>query len=189
MIKEPTTPGEILQEDFLNHYKLSRKNLAEHLNWDIKKIDRICNDESSITPQIALALAAAFGTSAEFWVNMQKTRDLLAAQQNFRAVKRLPCCVKISKQPIKVEKIKVEKNIPIHHVNLGPRLKFTQRFPFKSMEVNDSFFIKCEKDPKKRRVFRATLSYSFVKFNKSSKYKIKITSRSYPEGFRVWRIE
>lgn len=79
--RPPTTPGEILQEEFLEPLGVSQKRLAEHLGCDVKVINRIVNGRSSITPQMALKLGAAFDTSPEFWLNAQKAVDLYRARK------------------------------------------------------------------------------------------------------------
>lgn len=186
---KPIIPGKILQKDFLDRFKLSRKNLAEHLKWDVKKIDRICNGQSQITPEKALAFGAAFGISVEFWLNVQRAHDLWVARQNFKAVKLLPGVIISESIDIDAEKIEIEKNIPISQPKGGVKSKFKEKYPFKDMKVEDSFFIKCENDTKKRRAIRSLLHFYCARFNKFNDYFIKIACRSLPDGFRVWRIE
>jgi antitoxin HigA-1 len=61
--REPTSPGEILQEEFLTPLGISQKLLAEHLGCDVKVINRIVNNKSSVTPEMALKLGSALNTS------------------------------------------------------------------------------------------------------------------------------
>ena len=82
MERQPTIPGEILQEEFLEPLKLTQKHLADHLRCDVKVINRIVNGRSSITAGMAVRLSAALGTSPEFWLNAQQAIDL------YRAAKR-----------------------------------------------------------------------------------------------------
>ncbi len=74
--REPTTPGEILREEFLIPLGMTQKQLAGHLGCDVKVINRIVNGRSSVTAEMALKLGATFRTSAEFWLNAQKAVDL-----------------------------------------------------------------------------------------------------------------
>jgi antitoxin HigA-1 len=74
--REPTGPGEILREEFLGPLGLTQRRLAAHLGCDVKVINRIVNDRTSVTPEMALKLGAAFRTSPEFWLNAQKAVDL-----------------------------------------------------------------------------------------------------------------
>jgi len=74
--REPTTPGEILREEFLIPLSMTQKQLADHLGCDVKVINRIVNGRSSVTAEMALKLGATFRISPEFWLNAQKAVDL-----------------------------------------------------------------------------------------------------------------
>ncbi len=79
--REPTSPGEILQEEFLRPLTLTQSQLAAHLRCDVKVINRIVNGRTSLTPEMALKLGAGFRTSPEFWLNAQKAVDLYRAAE------------------------------------------------------------------------------------------------------------
>jgi addiction module HigA family antidote len=85
--RKPTSPGEILREEFLVPLHISQKELSEHIGCDFKVINRIINERSQVTPTIAIKLAAAFNTTPDFWLNAQKAVDLYHAS---RALKTLP---------------------------------------------------------------------------------------------------
>jgi addiction module HigA family antidote len=85
--RKPTTPGEILNEEFLNPLRMTQKQLADHLGCDVKVVNRIVNGRTAVTAEMALKLAASFRTSPEFWLNAQKAVDLHAARGH---VNRLP---------------------------------------------------------------------------------------------------
>ncbi len=76
MKRKPTSPGEILNEEFLKPLEMSQKELAEHLHCDYKVINRIVNEKTSVTPEMAIKLAAAFNTTPDFWLNSQMAVDL-----------------------------------------------------------------------------------------------------------------
>lgn len=76
MKRKPTSPGEILSEEFLKPLGLSQKELAEHLDCDYKVINRIINERASVTPEMAIKLAAALETTPDFWLNAQMAIDL-----------------------------------------------------------------------------------------------------------------
>lgn len=76
MRRKPTSPGEILSEEFLKPLGLSQKELAEHLGCDYKVINRIVNERASVTADMAIKLAAAFKTTPDFWLNAQMALDL-----------------------------------------------------------------------------------------------------------------
>lgn len=74
--RRPTTPGEILQEEFLTPLNLTQKMLADHISVDIKVINRLVNGKTSISPELSFKLASAFDTTPEFWLNAQLAVDL-----------------------------------------------------------------------------------------------------------------
>lgn len=74
--RQPTSPGEILREEFLVPLGMTQKQLADHLGCDVKVVNRIVNRRTSVTAEMALRLGAAFRTSPDFWLNAQKAVDL-----------------------------------------------------------------------------------------------------------------
>lgn len=81
-LRKPTSPGEILKEEYLTPLGMTQKQLGDHLGCDVKVINRIINGRSGVTPEMALKLGAAFRTSAEFWLNAQRAVDLYDAAAN-----------------------------------------------------------------------------------------------------------
>ncbi len=77
--REPTTPGEILREEFLNPLRITQRGLADHLGCDVKVVNRIVNGRAAVSTEMALKLGAAFRTSPDFWLNAQKAVDLYRA--------------------------------------------------------------------------------------------------------------
>ena len=90
MARKPTLPGEVLLEEFLDPMNLSQAALAKHINVDYKVVNRIVNGRSSLTPDIALRLSKVFGTTSEFWLNLQQKVDIYEAQQKLKGVKLKP---------------------------------------------------------------------------------------------------
>jgi addiction module HigA family antidote len=78
--REPTSPGEILREEFLVPLGMTQKELADHVGCDVKVINRIVNGRTSVSAEMALKLGATFRTSPEFWLNAQKAVDLFRAE-------------------------------------------------------------------------------------------------------------
>jgi antitoxin HigA-1 len=74
--REPTSPGEILREEFLLPLGMTQKQLAEHLGCDVKVINRLVNGRTSVSAELALKLGATFRTTPDFWLNAQKAVDL-----------------------------------------------------------------------------------------------------------------
>lgn len=89
--RKPTAPGEILSAEFLIPMNLTQAQLAQHINCDVKVINRIVNEKVGVTAEMALKLAAALGTSPDFWMNAQKAIDIYKASQK---LKRLPKLLK-----------------------------------------------------------------------------------------------
>ncbi len=80
--REPTSPGEILNEAYLAPLAMTQKELAVHLGCDVKVANRIVNGRSSVTAEMALKLGTAFRTTPEFWLNAQGAVDLFGAANN-----------------------------------------------------------------------------------------------------------
>ena len=79
--REPTTPGEILDEEFLKPLNITQKQLAYHLGYDVKVINRIVNNRTSVSAEMAVKLGSALGTSPEFWLNAQQAVDIYQAKR------------------------------------------------------------------------------------------------------------
>jgi addiction module HigA family antidote len=77
-------PGEVLKEEFLAPYELSANRLAKALRIPTNRVTEIINGERGITGETAILLGHAFGTSAEFWLNLQARYEL------DRATSRVP---------------------------------------------------------------------------------------------------
>jgi addiction module HigA family antidote len=80
--RRPTTPGEILHEEFLAPLGMTQKRLADHLGRDVKVVNRIVDGRSAVTADMALRLGAAFRTSPDFWLNAQRACDLYDARKS-----------------------------------------------------------------------------------------------------------
>lgn len=75
-----TPPGEVLKEEFMEPLGLSANMLARQLDVPANRITAIINGTRSVTSDTALRLAQAFGTTPEFWLNLQMSHDLSAAR-------------------------------------------------------------------------------------------------------------
>jgi addiction module HigA family antidote len=72
----PIHPGEILLEEFLKPLGISQNALARALRVPPDRINAIVQGKRSITADTALRLARAFGTTPQFWLNIQTRYDL-----------------------------------------------------------------------------------------------------------------
>ena len=89
-MREPIHPGETLRDD-LDELGMSAAELARQIEVPVNRITEILNGRRSITGDTALRLGRYFGTSGEFWLNLQKLYELrLAQQKNGAAIIRLP---------------------------------------------------------------------------------------------------
>ena len=77
----PIHPGEILREEFLVPLDMSATALALSLKVPAQCIDDIVHEKHAIAPDTALRLARYFGTTPEFWLNLQTAFDLRCARR------------------------------------------------------------------------------------------------------------
>lgn len=74
--RKPFTPGEILLEEFMQPLNLTPEQMAKKIGVPVQKINEIVNTQEKITPDIAIRFSRLFGTSIEYWLNMQLKLDL-----------------------------------------------------------------------------------------------------------------
>jgi addiction module HigA family antidote len=74
-------PGEMLREEFLKPLGLSPYRVAKACGVPRTRIERISREELGITADTALRLGKFFGTTAGFWLNLQKRYDLEVAEK------------------------------------------------------------------------------------------------------------
>ena len=90
MPSSPIHPGEHVAEE-LRELEMSAAELARRLNVPTNRITAILNGQRSITGDTALRLAHFFGTTPEFWLNLQSLYDLRVAQRKTgKAIRVLP---------------------------------------------------------------------------------------------------
>ena len=78
--RQPLHPGEILRDQFMADCGVSVNHLARDLRVPPTRIGEIVHGRRSISPDTALRLARYFGTTAEFWLNLQSAYDLDVAR-------------------------------------------------------------------------------------------------------------
>lgn len=90
MARLPIHPGEILSEE-LEVMGISAAELARQIEVPTNRITSILNEQRAVTADTALRLGHWFGTSAEFWLNLQKLYELRVAEAEVGAeIKKLP---------------------------------------------------------------------------------------------------
>lgn len=80
----PVTPGNVLREDFMVPLGLSARALARDLGVPSNRITAILSGDRGVTAETAILLGERFGTSAEFWLNLQTAHDLEEARRHLR---------------------------------------------------------------------------------------------------------
>jgi addiction module HigA family antidote len=83
-----THPGEVLRDEFLAELGIPKTELATKLGVPVQRISEIVNGKRGITPDTAWLFAGAFGTTPEFWMNLQTVHDLSRSRPT-RTVARL----------------------------------------------------------------------------------------------------
>ena len=76
----PIHPGQVLRED-LNDAGVSMNRLARDIRVPMNRVSAIVNGKRAITADTALRLARYFGTSAQYWLNLQSAYDLRDAER------------------------------------------------------------------------------------------------------------
>ncbi len=79
------TPGDILKEEFMEPIDLTQKVLADSLGIPASRLNEVIRGKRRISPELALRLAACFGNSAQFWINLQSRYDLECAEREHGA--------------------------------------------------------------------------------------------------------
>ena len=84
--RTPTHPGEMLLEEFLVPMGLTQRELADAIHVPYQRVNDLIHGRRGVSPSTALRLAQFFGTTPDFWMNLQLRWDLSIAQQAERMV-------------------------------------------------------------------------------------------------------
>ncbi len=87
--RQPVSVGEMLKEEFLIPMNITQSQLAEAMGVGRKTVNELCNNRRAITADTALMLAAVFGNSAGFWMNLQQRNELWNALNTPDRFKRI----------------------------------------------------------------------------------------------------
>lgn len=82
---DPIHPGEVLMEDFIKGFGITQNKLAVSIGVPPRRINEIVHGKRGITADTAVRLARYFGTSAEFWMNLQSHYELRLERRVLRA--------------------------------------------------------------------------------------------------------
>jgi addiction module HigA family antidote len=173
-MKPPKPPGTILRERFLKPLKISRTQLAEHLNWSLKQVNRICDNEAKITPEKATQLGGLFQIPPEFWLRLQNIYDLWGMRKQFKQIK-----------PVVTHKegMEIIKTIKL------PKIAFnrTLKYDFHSLKIGDIW--KFPSSPEKLRSMQSSVHQSARKYNRRYNQNIQIATRIKDNTLIIWRIQ
>ena len=96
-MKNPPHPGGIVK-DCVDDLGLSITEAASVLGVTRPTLSRIINGRSAISPEMALRLARAFGSTPEMWLRLQSAYDLSQARQKFDATQVQPYSLSVSQR-------------------------------------------------------------------------------------------
>ena len=75
-VVSPLHPGEVLREEFLVPLELSVYRLAQELGISRPAVNQLVREKATVSPRMAALLGKYFGTSAQFWLNLQAQYDV-----------------------------------------------------------------------------------------------------------------
>ena len=99
MARPPIHPGEILADE-LEELSISPTALSRALDVPTNRITQIINGQRAITAKTALRLGQWFGTSPDFWLNLQKQYELRLAEQEYGQQIRETVSRRVAHQPL-----------------------------------------------------------------------------------------
>jgi antitoxin HigA-1 len=93
MARKPTHPGEVLREEFMPDYGLTVAGIAERLGVSRQSVNELVRERRVLSTEMAVRLSRLFGTSAEYWLNLQRSVDLWESldlhHDEFEAIKQM----------------------------------------------------------------------------------------------------
>ncbi len=87
LMKAPPHPGRIVRQECIEPFGLTVTAAAKGLGVTRKALSELLNGKSGISPEMALRLAKAFGSSPEMWLGLQMDYDLVQAQKKVGRIK------------------------------------------------------------------------------------------------------
>ncbi|MCF8066914.1 MAG: HigA family addiction module antidote protein [Desulfarculaceae bacterium] len=81
-MRKPSHPGGILRRQYMEPLGISNTKLADAIDVTRKTVSKLVNEHSGVSPEMAMRLSLAFGTTPDFWLNLQKNYDLWLTQSS-----------------------------------------------------------------------------------------------------------
>lgn len=82
--RKPSHPGGILKRQYMEPLGINNTKLAEAIAVSRKTVSMLVNERSGVSPEMAVRLSLAFGTTPDFWLNLQNNYDLWLTQSSNR---------------------------------------------------------------------------------------------------------
>lgn len=82
MMHNPPHPGEFIREMFLIPLGLSHRDLAKSMRVSPSTVNRLLNEKSGVSPEMAMRLSKALGRTAQSWLSMQNNHDLFNLEKS-----------------------------------------------------------------------------------------------------------
>jgi addiction module HigA family antidote len=91
--RTPTSPGEMLREEFLLPLGITQSELADRMGIPAGRVNQILQEKRAVRADTAVRLSKVVGMNAEFWLGLQTDWDLWHAkrQVNLRALRPISC--------------------------------------------------------------------------------------------------
>jgi addiction module HigA family antidote len=89
-MKNPPHPGRIVRQDCIEALGLTITEAARGLGVTRQALNNLVNEKAGISPEMAVRLSKAFGSSPETWLKLQMNYDLAQLRQDEIEVKRYP---------------------------------------------------------------------------------------------------
>jgi addiction module HigA family antidote len=86
-MKNPPHPGRIVRQECIAPLKLSITQAARHLHVTRQALNNLVNERAGISPEMAIRLSKAFGSSPETWLGLQMDYDLAQAEKKASRLK------------------------------------------------------------------------------------------------------
>jgi len=86
-MKKPPHPGRIVRQECIEPLGLTVKGAAKRLGVTRQTLNNVVNERAAISPEMAIRLSKAFGSSPEVWLGLQMEYDLAEAEKNAGKIK------------------------------------------------------------------------------------------------------
>jgi addiction module HigA family antidote len=86
-MKKPLHPGRIVRQECIDPLGLTVKEAARGLGVTRQTLNNVVNEKAAISPEMAIRLSKAFGSSPEVWLGMHMEYDLAEAEKNADKIK------------------------------------------------------------------------------------------------------